>query len=257
MLERPFVSIIIPTYNESDAIESLLDSLCVYTEEEVVVVDGGSTDGTDEIIMSLSAKYSQLVFTQAQRGRSLQMNAGAAVARGRWLIFLHADTLLPQASLKAFIEYVKSNPETIGGAFTFRVAHSKAVYRYLEWYVAQRCRFLKLPFGDQAIFVRKDVFGKLGGYRSDYPLMEDMEFVQRLNKYDGFAVVQAPVYTSARRFERDGYFRRTLGNLYLQVLYSCGVHPQQLAQRYYGYHAQPLSQSVPTHNRAARGQTST
>jgi rSAM/selenodomain-associated transferase 2 len=233
MHKAPFVSIIIPTLNEAENVSRQVRSLCAFPEAEVIVVDGGSSDGTSQAVEALAGKFHNLRSLCSDKGRGRQMNAGARAAQGMWLIFLHADTELPLASYQGFVRAVRSNTEICGGAFTFRVANTRLVYRYLEWYVAQRCRLLKLPFGDQALYARCDTFWELGGYRDDYPLMEDMEFVERLNKRHGFMVVEYPVFTSARRFEAQGYARRTLGNLYLQVLYKCGVHPARLAQLYY------------------------
>jgi rSAM/selenodomain-associated transferase 2 len=233
MNEAPFVSIIIPTLNEAENVSRQARSLCVFPEAEVIVVDGGSNDGTVRVAEQFALSSPNVRLVRSAKGRGRQMNAGARAAQGTWLIFLHADTELTLASYQAFVRFVTVQPETCGGAFTFRVAHHKVIYRYLEWYVAQRCRLLKMPFGDQALFARCDAFWELGGYREDFPLMEDMEFVERLNKRRGFKVVDYPVFTSARRFEAEGYLRRTLGNLYLQVLYKCGVHPERLAQMYY------------------------
>jgi rSAM/selenodomain-associated transferase 2 len=230
---EPFVSIVIPTLNEADNVPTLVRSLVLLPEAEIIVADGGSTDGTREWLQEASRQHTHLRWLAAPRGRARQMNAAASVARGHWLIFLHADTRLPLGSYQAFTAFVRQNPATCGGAFTFRVAHERLVYRYLEWYVAQRCRLLKMPFGDQALYACREDFWRLGGYREDFPLMEDMEFVERLNKLHGFCVIDAPVFTSARRFEQEGYLKRTLSNVGLQMLYKIGVHPSRLAALYY------------------------
>jgi rSAM/selenodomain-associated transferase 2 len=227
------VSLIIPTLNESARVEALADALCQFPDGECIFADGGSTDGTQAKLERLAERYPNCRWIDAPKGRGRQMNAGAQVAKGKWLLFLHADTDLPTASYQHFLALTQSLPLLSAGAFTFRIAHERKVYRYLEWYVAQRCRWLKLPFGDQAIFARHDVFKRLGGYREDFPLMEDVEFVERVNKDAGFRVIEAPVFTSARRYESEGYWRRAYGNVYLQVLYRLGVHPERLAKRYY------------------------
>ena len=227
------VSLIIPTLNESARVEEIADLLCRFQYGECIFVDGGSTDGTQAKLEYLAQQYSNCRWINAPKGRGRQMNAGARIAKGEWLLFLHADTDLPAASYQHFLRLTQSLPILSAGAFTFRIAHKRKVYRYLEWYVAQRCRLLKLPFGDQAIFARRDVFDRLGGYREDFPLMEDVEFVERINHDVGFHVIEAPVFTSARRYENDGYWRRACGNVYLQVLYRLGVHPERLAKRYY------------------------
>lgn len=226
-----FVSIVVPTLNEAANICRLVQPLRDFPEVEIIFADGGSCDGTQRAIASHCSSKIRLVHAPCSRAR--QMNAGAKVARGEWLIFLHADTILPARSLQNFLRFARAHPQLAAGAFTFRVDHPRRVYRYLEFYVGLRCRWLKLPYGDQAIFVKRKVFEEIGGYRDDYSLMEDLELVQRLNKRNGFAILEFPVYTSARRFEADGYLRRTCGNLYLQLLYALGVSPQRLAERYW------------------------
>lgn len=229
----PHTSIIIPTLNEAQTICQRAQELCALPEVELCIADGGSTDGTREHLRTLAAQFNNVQWCDSERGRARQMNAAVRQAHGKWLIFLHADTLLPEASLRGFLHLVEQHPHIDCGAFTFRVAHERLVYRYLEWYVAWRCRWLKLPFGDQALFVRRDIFQEYGGYREDFPLMEDVELVERLNKRAGFHIAEFPVFTSARRFEADGYLRRSMGNLVLQMLYRFGVHPERLARRYY------------------------
>jgi len=232
-VDHALVSIIIPTLNEVQNVLSLINKLSRLPEVEVIFSDGGSSDGTRSEIEFYSRARSNVHLIHAPRCRSQQMNAAAKRAKGEWLIFLHADTELPAESFHAFLRTVKKHPRLNSGAFTFRVANKRWVYRYLEFYVGLRCKLLKLPFGDQAIFVKRAFFEEVGGYREDFPLMEDMELIQRLNKQKGFSVLKFPVYTSARRFETDGYLRRSCGNLYLQVLYKLGVHPKKLAKRYW------------------------
>lgn len=229
---HPFVSIIIPTLNEAHNIRRQASALSQLPEAEIIFVDGGSSDSTLRDIESSLRGRPDLHLLQATAGRAKQMNLGARKAKGEWLIFLHADTSLPAESFRAFLQMVKQTSRLNSGAFTFRVDHRSAAYRYLEFYVGIRNKLLKLPFGDQAIFIKRRFFEELGGYREDFPLMEDMELVQRLNKQKGFAILHAPIYTSARRYEKDGYFRRGCGNLYLQLLYKLGVHPRELAKKY-------------------------
>ena len=232
-----FVSIIVPTLNEAANICRQAQTLNQLPEAEIIFADGGSCDGTIQALRRLAEELPQLQLIQAPCGRARQMNAGAKHARGEWLIFLHADTTLPQDSFNSFLTRVKTSPQLYSGAFTFRVEHPHWAYRYLEFYVGLRCKFLKLPFGDQALFVKRRHFEALGGYRDDFLLMEDMELVQRLNKQPGFTILPEPVFTSPRRYENDGFFKRGLGNIYLQWLYRCGVHPRELAKKYYPRYA--------------------
>ncbi|MGH7450867.1 MAG: TIGR04283 family arsenosugar biosynthesis glycosyltransferase, partial [bacterium] len=197
---HPFVSIIVPTLNEAPNAGRQASALSRLPEAEAIFVDGGSCDGTlCEIESSLRGRPN-LHFIKAPRGRARQMNAGAQKAKGEWLIFLHADTTLPAESFYAFLQTIKQPTCLSSGAFTFRVDHRRWTYRYLEFYVGLRSKLLKLPFGDQAIFVKRRLFQEIGGYREDFPLMEDVEIVQRLNRREGFAVLDFPVYTSARRY---------------------------------------------------------
>ena len=231
----PAVSIIVPTLNERENIDRQAERLCELPACEIIFCDGGSSDGTAEWLRVHARQYSSMRLLHSPCGRARQMNAAAACARGDWLLFLHADTILPPASFRAFLYATQNDAGMQSGAFSFRIDHSRHIYRLLEFYVGVRCRLLKLPFGDQAIFVRKSLFEKLGGYRDDFPLMEDLEFVQRLKKHTGFRILTAPVFTSARRYENDGYFKRACGNAYLQFLYQRGVHPQKLAKRYWNF----------------------
>ncbi|MFQ5641895.1 MAG: TIGR04283 family arsenosugar biosynthesis glycosyltransferase [bacterium] len=231
--QSPFVSIIIPTLNEAANVRQQVEALGGVSNVEVIFCDGGSTDGTVQFLQDCTCIQPNTRLIESSCGRAIQMNAAAAGARGEWLIFLHADTSLPAASLLSFCERVQTLPELHSGAFTFRIQNSKWAYRYLEFYVGLRSKLFKLPFGDQAIFVKRELFEAIGGYREDYPLMEDFEIMHRLKKRGGFRIIDAPVYTSARRFEQDGFLKRTCGNLYLQFLYICGVHPKKLAEKYW------------------------
>ena len=232
-VDRAFVSIVIPTLNEIHNLRKQINSLKRLPEVEIIFADGGSTDGTVDEIQRHAVQNCNVHLIRSPRCRSRQMNAGARHAIGEWIIFLHADTELPPESFKSFLQAARQNSHLKAGAFTFKVSNPKWVYRYLEHYVGLRCKLLKLPYGDQAIFARRCFFEEMGGYRDDFPLMEDMEFVERCNKLDSFSVLRFPVYTSARRFENDGYLKRTCGNLYLQMLYKFGVHPTELAKKYW------------------------
>lgn len=241
------VSFIVPVLNEVHTIEKCITELPLQANKfgiatECILADGGSTDGTQQVLERVCGQFGsdRLRWIQTGKGRAVQMNAASRLAHGEWLVFLHADTTLPHSSFEQFLAEISEQGNTLNavprltaGAFTFRVAHERRVYRYLEWYVAKRCRTLKLPFGDQAIFALKEVFMRLGGYREDFPLMEDMAFVLKANKDAGFRVLDAPVFTSARRYEQEGYWKRAAGNVYLQVLFRLGVHPKRLAAMYY------------------------
>ena len=158
------------------------------------------------------------------------MNAGAARAVGDWLLFLHADSYLPDGWLDV-VAQATAERGLVGGWFRFAIDTSRWQARIIERLVALRVRAWKLPYGDQGLFVRRDVFERLGGYR-EWPLMEDVEFVRRLREAGRIAELPLVLATSARRWERDGWFRRSTRNLLLVSLYFAGVSPARLARWY-------------------------
>jgi rSAM/selenodomain-associated transferase 2 len=221
--KRMKVSVIIPALNEADNILACLHS--VKSEEgdyEIIVVDGGSSDGTEEI-----ARSRALVIC-SKRGRACQMNAGARLASGDVLLFLHADSLLP---LDAFshLKREMEDPQVAGGTFTLRFDTDRFLLRLYCFFT--RFRFRYFHYGDQGIFVRRSVFEQIGGYR-DIPVMEDIEFLQRLRKTGRVVLIRRPVTTSARRFLERGLVRQQLMNSILVSLYSIGVKPEVLARWY-------------------------
>jgi rSAM/selenodomain-associated transferase 2 len=218
------VSIVIPVLNEAPLIGATAAALNGLPGAfEVVVVDGGSTDETVAL-----ARACGLRVIEAARGRGPQMNAGAAVTQGETLLFLHADTCLPE---KAWwlIEAALQAPDVCGGNFSLRFAGETGGAKLLTR-IYPLLRFLGLVYGDSAIFVRRSVFEALGGYRA-IPLFEDCDLYQRLRRKGRFVRLAAYATTSARRFE--GQFLRTfVGWTVLQMLYWLGVAPQWLARLY-------------------------
>lgn len=223
-----FLSTIIPTLNEVETLEGTLLRLEGGPEAEVIVVDGGSGDGTVELARRLGVQ----VICCHGAGRALQMNRGAAAATGEVLLFLHADTRLP-GGYRAAIGQALSAGGTVAGAFDLKINGDWPSLRVVETLVRWRSRVLSLPYGDQAIFVRASVFRDLGGF-APLPIMEDFEFVRRLQARGKIAIVPLPVLTSSRRWQKLGVLRTTAINQLMVLGYYLGIPPARLARWYRG-----------------------
>lgn len=217
------LSVVIPALDEEDRVAQAVRS--VRAEADVIVVDGGSADGTREAAAAEGATV-----IKAARGRGLQLDAGARAARGDWVVFLHADTRLSAGWADAIRALP---PAVVGGAFRFALDGGRLAYRVLEAGVALRCRLLRLPYGDQGLFARRDVYVRMGGFRP-LPLMEDVDFVRRLAREGALAFPAVKAFTSARRYERLGLAATSLRNLWLLALHSAGADPARLARLYEG-----------------------
>lgn len=222
-------SIIIPVLHESDKINFLIDhigSLECSGKVEVVVVDGSAGKDTVDAI-----KSGEVIKLESEKGRGKQMNTGASVARGETLIFLHADTELPAGAFVR-IDAAMKNEKYVGGAFELRINSEKFLYRLLARLASIRCRLTKIPYGDQAIFMRSNYFKSIGGFK-EIPLMEDFELMRRIKRFgDKICILEEHVSTSARRWDEEGFFFGLLRNAILFVLYILGVSPHRLARFY-------------------------
>ncbi len=217
------VSVIIPTLNEASRISGLVETLKgIDPTLEIIVVDGGSADGTEQKASACGAKI-----LTTEPGRAKQMNAGAQAATSDILLFLHADTSLPQ-EFPSLVRATLGNPEVAAGAFQFQIDAEGWAYRLLERLVNWRSRILQMPYGDQAIFMRANKFSELGGF-CDMPIMEDFEMVRRLRRYGRIAIIPAPAVTSARRWQKRGFLRTTLLHQWLIGAYCIGISPRRLA----------------------------
>jgi rSAM/selenodomain-associated transferase 2 len=188
-------------------------------------------DGSPERDTIDAIRTEQVVKIKADRGRARQMNAGASVAKGDILIFLHADTELPSAAF-AGIASVMGQGRYVGGAFQLGIQSAKFVYKALTWWVSIRCRVTRIPYGDQAIFIAKDYFKMIGGYR-EIPLMEDVELMRRIKKQgDRICVLPDRAMTSPRRWEEEGFIYVNVRNTLLRIFYLLGVAPERLVSFY-------------------------
>ena len=187
-----------------------------------------SSTPDDDSLNTLRLARPDIVWVEAPRGRARQMNAGAAVARREWLLFLHADTRLPSGWSEA-IAAARRDPRVNAGCFRFALESPSPMARIVELGVRMRVALFGLPYGDQAIFVRREAFEALGGY-ADLPIMEDVDLVRRLGRRGRLFRSAQPAITSARRWEHDGWIRRTALHLALILLYVCGVAPARLAR---------------------------
>jgi rSAM/selenodomain-associated transferase 2 len=219
------VSVIVPVLNEEKGIAVALSALMPLAPHEVIVVDGGSEDRTREICSSFSVKV-----LSSERGRARQMNCGAGCAKGDVLLFLHADTKLPDSAFRE-IARALSDPQCVGGRFDVELAGGHWMFRIIGALINCRSRATKVGTGDQAIFVRRETFTRMGGY-PDIPLMEDIALGRSLKRLGAIACLKSRVITSARRWEQDGVWRTILRMWTLKILYLAGVSPARLKQFY-------------------------
>lgn len=222
---RPYLSVVIPTLNEATHIEkTVVRALC--DEAEVIVVDGGSGDGTPEAAVRAGARL-----LESPKGRGVQQNRGAAAARGKVLVFLHADTLLPEGYINPIFEAFLSR-DAVLGAFRFKTDLREPAARIIETLVNFRTGRLRLPYGDQGLFVRKEVFQRAGGF-PDVPIAEDLFLVKQLLRQGRLGLAKASVTTSGRRWRRTGLLRTTWINQVVLAGLALGISPQTLASIYH------------------------
>jgi rSAM/selenodomain-associated transferase 2 len=228
MLKPTTVSIIIPTLNEAGQIAATLQALQPVRAagHEIIVVDGGSSDDT----LALARPLADMLLPSL-RGRSRQMNAGAAQARGDLLLFLHADTTLPQHALPAMLDGL-SHSGRAWGRFDVRLSGRHALLRVIERMMNWRSRLTGIATGDQAMFVRRAVFQAVGNF-PDIALMEDIALSRRLKRIGGAPLcLSTPVVTSSRRWEERGILRTMLLMWQLRLAYFLGASPARLARLY-------------------------
>lgn len=220
-------SIIMPVLNEEAVLERQLCQLARISaphECELLIVDGGSEDST----VAIARRFGRVI--AASRGRAAQMNRGAAEATGDILLFLHADSMLPDNAFLE-IERTRATPGVVGGAFRICFNCSQPAYRLVAFVTNLRARWRGIFTGDQAYFVRAESFRAIGGF-PDIALMEDIEIITRLRTIGRLVLLPSYVTTSARRHEKNGLARTVLFMWYLRTLYRFGVSPEQLQRKY-------------------------
>ena len=222
----PKLSIVIPTFNEENSVGKTLESLKIFDENvEVIVVDGGSSDATIEIAQNYDVKI-----LHSPRGRGIQLQIGGNAATGDVLWFLHADTIPSKDCVSQMMSALK-NAATVGGNFTIRFDGDEAAAKFLTR-LYPNLRKLGLIYGDSAIFVRREIYEKIGGYE-DYPIFEDLDFVRKLGREGEIVTLPAHVTTSSRRFADGKFILTFLRWTVLQVLYWLGVSPHKLVKIYF------------------------
>jgi rSAM/selenodomain-associated transferase 2 len=219
------VSVIIPSLNEASVLESTLTHVKKLAPYEVIVVDGGSEDSTLDIAGRFDAKL-----VSCQKGRSIQMNAGAVEASGDLLLFLHADS---SVDLQGYMKMKKEmkNPRWVGGAFSLYINSDKIALRIVAAFATLRSRFLHLAYGDQTLFVRARVFREMGGF-PDVPICEDLSFFRKLSKKGSTLMLKERSFTSPRRWQAEGVIFTTARNFVIAVFFLLGVSPDMLCKWY-------------------------
>ena len=197
---QPVISLILPVLNEAPILPEALSGLPQAADLEIILVDGGSTDATREV----AARFPRVRWVSAPRGRGVQMNAGARLARGDFFVFLHIDTILITDHLAALRQAVL-DPRVGAGAFELRLTPPTPFLRFIAWGANWRSRLFRLPYGDQAIFVRRDLFLALGGFAHCHP--EDLDLVLRLRRLTRVRLLTPPVSSSGRRWLKHGSLR--------------------------------------------------
>ena len=228
--ESPAISVIIPALNESEALPKLLADLArlELPAVEIIVADGGSNDGTADVVVTHGA-----LLVRTARGRGHQLRAAALVAHSNLLCFLHADVRLEAPALRA-LEQLATQGQASPAAYAFRLRiHGTGIsFRVVERLANLRSRLFALPYGDQGLIITRQCYDDAGGF-ADVPLMEDVMFVRALHKRR-VPIVMRPesITVSARRWERDGVWRRSVRNLWLLARWALGATPEHLANSY-------------------------
>ncbi len=226
MAEAGRLAVVVPTLQEAGTIVGALASLAGQAADEVVVADGGSDDGTADVARSAGATV-----VVGPRGRGRQQNDGAAATTAPLIVFLHADCRLEPSALAGLRRFASANPRVPAGCFRMRVDADGLGYRAIDGAAHLRAGVLGVPYGDQAIFVRRDAFARVGGF-PEVRLMEDVLIALRLRRLGRIALLPWRVTVSPRRWRREGLMRQSLRNWALTAAAAAGVDPDRLARFY-------------------------
>ena len=224
----PKISVIIPTYNEAINLPLLLSDLSILDEDgEIIIMDAASEDKTVEIANIYGAK----IYKSNKKNRGLQLNRGAKKAKGEWFIFLHADSRLDGNWLRK-IRSVFFEKEQYVYAFKFKINNQKIIYRFLEILVNFRSYFLKTPYGDQGLLINRKTYFDNNGFRK-IPLMEDLDFITRLKNKVNLRILNFPIYTSSRKWEKTNFFLQAIKNWQFRRRWLRGESIQKIYSDYY------------------------
>jgi rSAM/selenodomain-associated transferase 2 len=219
------VAVIVPVFNEAQLLPEKLTSLKALNTDELIFIDGGSTDGTKQLLEASGVLW----FTGA-KGRAAQMNVGAGKCKSDVVLFVHIDTEIDENNISA-IRTVMCQSDKVGGRFDICLSGHYPAYRMISWFINIRSRWSKISTGDQALFVRRAVFQQMGGF-ADLPLMEDVDFSTRLKRKGSIACLRQRVTTSSRRWQQHGIIRTILLMWKLRFLYWLGTPADKLAAMY-------------------------
>ncbi len=222
------ISIIIPTYNESQNLPLLLSDLSIFNEGlEIIIVDCNSNDKTRDI----ARIYKTHIYKSPKQNRGLQLNIGAKKAKGEWFMFIHADSRLSQDWLKK-VKWVIGDKKDFIYFFIFKIKNEKIVYRFLELLVNLRSFIFKNPYGDQGLLIHRRTYFKNKGYRK-IPLMEDLDFIKRLKKNAQLKMLNIPIYTSSRKWDKTNFIYQAFKNWNLRKRWLRGESISSLYNDYY------------------------
>ncbi len=226
------LSVIIPTLNEEKNIGKLIDFIKnEKVKTEIIISDADSIDQTKEIAAARGAK----IINSKQGNRGLQLNLGAEIASASILLFLHADSILEKDSLSLLLNKMQNKKNKIGGCFTLEIKSDHPLLKFISWSSNLRAKYLKLIFGDQGIFIRKEIFYKLNGF-PEIELMEDWEFSKKMAESGEMLFLNKKIYTSARRWEKYGVLKTIFLMHKIKILYLLGYSPEKLKKIYRDSH---------------------